>query len=1076
MIRQNGRFSYYMSHMTNSTFSLDRHARALLFAFFFISGACGLIYQVVWLRVLGLIFGNTTFAASTVVASFMAGLGWGALYFGKKTTAARHPVRWYGMLEGGIALYSFATPILWKLIEIVYVQYYRAFEPSFFHFSLLKFLLSFLALLFPTFLMGGTLPVLSKYFVRDGKDIAHSVGLLYAWNTLGAVFGVLASGFFVLYFFGVWQTVYLAGLCNLIIAWICCRHLAQNADRDQAPAPDSVEEPAADKAVVTVSQKAYHAALLVFFAVSGSVSMIYEIAWTRILAIVLGSSVYAFSVMLATYLSGISLGSFLFSKYAQKRPVSLTTFAAFQILTAFFVLLGLNHFDEMPYYFVKLYEMSKGSVWMIETGKFFLCGMVMFLPTLLIGAMFSCFMHIYHHTSSIGKEVGTAYFANTVGSIAGAFSTGFFIIPWIGIQNTLILGVLLNTGTGIAAFLMMSGRRVRTLAAVGLSLALLAVTARGVHSWDKSLITSGAMVKPYQAKGMSREQFRNTMGERETLFYKEGASGTVNVIKMKDNISLAVNGKVDASNGFDAFTQFLLGHLPLFLNPGAKSALIIGLGSGSTAAAVAAHPVEKIDVIEIEKAVVDGARFFPDLNRNVLEDPRVRVIINDGRNYLLMTKQKYDVIISEPSNPWMAGVANLFSYEHYRNLRKKLAPGGVVCQWLHAYSMSKEDLRMIIATFKAVFPEASLWMAYFPDLMLIGREEGGKIDFTEFKRLFEHPEIRRDFEPYGVRTPEGVLSSFWIGNEGLKLISGGARINRDNHPYLEFSAPRYLYHTDTKENFDFLNAFREASDLPVTGMDPPAERNLQFQNSLTYAYIHKKLYAEAQKTLLKAKAIDPQDAVFNLNVGILFYLQEHYKEAAAALLSALEKNPSLGEARHYLGLTYTKGLKWDLAVQELEAAVQLAPENEEYKKSLGEAYFQSRQYDKAAALYDGLIAGKQESFDVLNRLADSVFKTGDLQRQMAVTGLLIGRYKLSVAVYEKLARYFEEQKNFAHASKVYETLIENVPDRPEGYLGLASLYGRAGKNKEAKSMILKAMARSPQVKKDPQLKAILKTL
>src|SRR3989338_4099788 len=166
MIRQNGRFSYYMSHMTNSTFSLDRHARALLFAFFFISGACGLIYQVVWLRVLGLIFGNTTFAASAVVASFMAGLGWGALYFGKKTTAARHPVRWYGMLEGGIALYSFATPILWKLIEIVYVQYYRAFEPSFFHFSLLKFLLSFLALLFPTFLMGGTLPVLSKYFVR----------------------------------------------------------------------------------------------------------------------------------------------------------------------------------------------------------------------------------------------------------------------------------------------------------------------------------------------------------------------------------------------------------------------------------------------------------------------------------------------------------------------------------------------------------------------------------------------------------------------------------------------------------------------------------------------------------------------------------------------------------------------------------------------------------------------------------------------------------------------------------------------------------------------------------------------
>jgi spermidine synthase len=1063
------------TEIKNERFSSKSWVRCTLLSFFFISGACGLIYQVVWLRELGLIFGNTTFAASTVIAGFMAGLGLGAWYFGKLIDKKHNPVRVYGLLEGGIALYSFLTPVLWMAIRAVYLGYYRFFEPSFFHISIVKLALSFLALLFPTFLMGGTFPVLSRYFIRQSSDVARPVSLLYAWNTLGAVLGVIFTGFFALYLLGVWQTLYLAGAMNLMIALACLKRRpqfseeTQKTDLDTSGPLTTFNRPETETTVQ--GGRLFRSALLLLFGVSGAVSMVYEIAWTRVLAIVLGSSVYAFSVMLATFLTGISIGSFLLSKFASKLRPGLFLFSLMQILTAGFVMLGLNRFDDMPFYFAKFYEMTGGNIWLIESGKFLFCA---------IGAIFACFIHLYHRTQAFGGEIGEAYGANTAGCIVGAVLTGFFIIPRIGIQHTLMAGAWTSAAVGAAAFLMRywggGTFRWKPVLAGTLASGFVLASAFAVQSWDTTLITSGAVVKPGMAKGYTKEQFMKAIRERDMLFYKEGAGSTVNVARMQDKLSLAVNGKVDASDGFDAYTQYLLGHLPMFYKSDAKSVLVIGLGSASTVAAVASHPVERIDAVEIEEAVLKGAEFFKRTNRNVLRDPRVKVTINDGRNFLLVSKRRYDVIISEPSNPWMAGVANLFSREHYQLMRNHLVSDGVVCQWLHAYSMSAEDLQMIIRTFTGVFKDTSLWMSQFPDILLIGRNQGGPIDFKAFNEIFSRPEIKQDFKPYGVETAEGLLAGFLLGDHDLRLMARGGRINSDNRPSLEFSAPRHLYDNTAKTNFDFIHAFKTQPYPVLINLDPPIGNNANFHARLGAGYLSQKLYQQAFEELRLAQAIEPNNVEALQNLGILSHLQKVEDNAAVLLSRAVQINPDLAPAHYYLGLILVKQSQLESAVAELSKAVQLDPSSTVYLKALGGALFQAKQYPIALRVYEIFLRIQGTDYEVLNKIADIVFMGDNLDEQRMAAETLMLTYPKDTAIYEKLGNLFEERKQLDMAYTVYDRYIQQIPKVPNGYVFMARLFAKKGDVAKMQYWLQKAVQVYPSIKKDPALTSLLRSV
>lgn len=1051
-----------------------RSMRNLLLICFFVSGACGLVYEVAWLRVMGLIFGNTTFATSTVLAGYMAGLGLGALWWGKRIDRSGCPVKTYAKLEAGIGIYAVATPVIWKAIDLLTIGFFRFVAPSFFTALVFKFLVAFSALLFPTFLMGATLPVVSKYFVQSEEDVAKKVGLLYGLNTLGAVFGVLFSGFVALQTFGVGETVYLTAFFNLVIFYLCTRFTAPQ-NTPALPEKKTASFLAKEGLAPSAFSPAATTTLLAAFAVSGAVSMMYEIAWTRVLAMSLGSSVYAFCVMLATFLFGISLGSYLFSRYSEKFNAGLTSFAVLQLVTALTGLVGINVFNDMPFYFVRVFMASRDSDFVLQIGRFFLCATVMLPPTLAIGAMFACFIHVMKRSRPVGQEVGEAYFANTIGTIAGSVLTGFAIIPLIGIQHTLLLAAGLNTMVGILTFaLARPGRDWKRCLPFTLTLLLIAAAAVSVKPWDRGLITSELAVKPERAVGMSKDQLLNSMQERDLLYYKEGLSATVTVVRLRDDLSLAVNGKVDASVK-DAFTQVLLGHLPMALHPAPKKVLVIGLGSGYTAAAVAAYPAERIDMVELEKSVVEGAAYFAKFTRGVLSDRRLKIHINDGRNFALLTPEKYDVIISEPSNPWMAGVANLFSLEHYRTMKDRLAPDGIVCQWFHAYNMSPEDLRMIVRTFTEVFPEASLWASYYPDLMLIGKKEPLVLDMKNFERAFEIPEVRQDLAEHGIRSPAGFVASALIFDKELRDLARGARVNSDDHPYLEFSAPKNLYRNTLTENFNLLNGFRRSTPLPeILNLEPPLAKNAAFFNALARGYIAKHFYLDAEMRLIQADAIDPSNPETPLLRGIVFYHTGNREQARIQLRSAIAIRPDLAEAEYYLGLVEEDSKRTPEATGHFRKAVDLDGANTIYLKALANALLKAGQGSQALPFFRKSLGIQPDDFDSQAKKTLLVMDLGTREEKNAAAEEMVRRYPKFAPAYQWLGMLLERDGKIQEAFAIYEKMSEAAPRSATAYLQLSRLSEALGQRDTMKRYARLAIERDPSLAKNPEIQKVLR--
>lgn len=930
------------------------------------------MYQVVWLRALDLLFGTTAFATAAVLSAYMAGLGLGAHRFGRwiDRKTSNDPVRLYGWMEGGIALYTLLTPLIWRVIDFADLRFHHAFDPSFPAASVFKFGLAFVALFVPTFLMGGTLPVVCKAVVRDPADAGRAVGILYGANTLGAALGVFLSGFIVLPLAGMRAVVFAVAGCGALICLVCVagrRKAPAAADAEESSAPESANAHAPEDRLRTT-------VLLFLFGVSGAVAMLYEVAWTRVLAVVLGSTVFAFSAMLGTFLLGIALGSSAFAFIAARKRIGLGTFAWLQVAAGVLVLAGLNQFDDLPFRFVRLFAWSGGDPETIDFGRVLLCALVMLPPTAVLGALFACFIEAYRRTGAIGARVGSAYLANTAGNIAGAVLTGFVFIPWIGAQATLMAGALINALIGIVAWFLRGGRPApRTFAAALAMVVVVGVSAALVEPWDKTMITSGMAVDPGKAVKLTREQFRAGVHEKVNLFYREGTQATVSVDRWQDDLFLSVNGKVDASSG-DAFTQLFLGHLPMLLHPAPARVLVIGLGSGTSLGAVACHPAERIDCVEIEDATVPAARFFQRLNRGALDDPRVRLHTGDGRNFLRARPGRYDVIISEPSNPWMAGVANLFSREHYRTAASRLHPGGIFCQWLHAYSMSEDDLRMIVNTFCGEFRQASLWTSLYPDLVLIGSDAATPFDFASIRRGFEDRRVREDMARHGgIRAPEGIFATFLLGDAELRQLAAGARVHTDDHPHLEFSAPRNLYRDTAASNLALLRQHRGASEAPIK---TPTALDAAAWSEIARAFIVRQMVPEAEAALARAAGIQRDHPRWLEVSGILNAGLGKLDDASRQLTAACDTGAATPEAHYYLGLILRA--RGDAVEAERSFRVALARADGEpaYLRALADCLFDQLMFAEARRIYARLVEVKERDFHASARIAEITARIG----------------------------------------------------------------------------------------------------
>ena len=908
-------------------------------ACFFISGVSGLIYEVVWTRMLGLVFGNTIFATSTVLTSFMAGLALGSYLSGRYADRIGRSLRTYAFLEIGIGVYCFFVPLLIKLIAGIYLPLQRSLQLPFYSFSLIRFTLCFFLLVIPATLMGATTPIFGRFYVERGERFGHGIGRVYALNTFGAFLGVILSGFFMIERLGVRNTINVAVagnigvaiVCLLIESWRVGKPESRKAGKPEAPTLSGIH-----RTILTM--------LMIGFGISGFAALVYEVAWTRILAMIIGSSVYAFSIMLATFLIGLALGSFLFSMVAKRRTISLFWFGAAELIIGFAAILTLPMFERMPFYSVRLFELLGHNYAAMELSKFLLCSLVMFLPTILLGSLFPMVTQICTRDySELGRKVGTIYSINTIGNIGGAFMSGFVLIPHIGVQNSVIFAAVLNIAVGcVLSFAHQSVKlKLRALVSVA-SIVVLALCIFMIPSWDRMIISSGPSVYAQQyaeAKtGNERRKSISGLGE-ELLYYREGTEATVAVRKRPQTgaVVMSVNGKVDASNAGDMYTQLMIGHIPLLLSPDAETAMVIGLGSGVTLGAAAQYPLTRIDCAEIEPAVVEASEFFKTENRNVLEDPRVNLMVTDGRNHLAVNLHKYDVIISEPSNLWLAGTVNLFTLEFYQLCKERLAEDGVIIQWAHIYHMSSEDLKTVVNTFRTVFPHTSVWFTILGDIFMLGSIEEFTIDYLQLAKSYNIPGVKEDLQRLDIREPLALLSCYLLNEEDVARFAAGARINTDDRPILGFSAPRNLYLETANSNHKLLWSFRTEEFPKMKNFNQQRVSNrASFWYHLGTAYDFKDISGEARRYYEKAVSVDTNFAPAYVGLALNLYKNKKIPDAIKNLKKAISLDPSEANAYYNLAQIYESQESWNEAISHYESAIRLSPQPQRYQQKLAD--------------------------------------------------------------------------------------------------------------------------------------------
>jgi spermidine synthase len=878
---------------------------------FFFSGVAGLIYEVVWTRMLTQIFGNTTYAIATVLAAFMAGLAVGSYLFGRIADRGKNDFLLYGLLEAGVGIYGLLVPWLFQAGRQIYIPLFHLNESYPFVFNLLLFFLSFVLLVLPTLLMGATLPVLSRFFVKSFADLGRRVGDLYGTNTLGAVLGCAVSGYYLIPNFGMRTTVYIAAGLNLAIAVIILI-VDRLRERDASEPVVEAEQPEMADAATGAAPSHLGWVLLLAFAVSGMAALVYENAWTRALTLVIGSSIYSFTTMLVTFLVGLSLGGFLYARLMGERRVRITTFGVIELLVGLTALATIPLFEKLPLIFLRLMHGFGDSFNLFLSIQVLTAAMVMFVPTLLLGMTFPLVARLFTQSLyRVGSSVGTSYAANTLGAIVGAFAGGFIFIPQIGVQNSIILAVVLNLIVGW--FLIVADPRMSTAPRFALGLAVLAAIALiyfKTPPWDRHVMTSGVTVYSDRYESLHTDSLRvEEMHRDDIIYYKEGLTATVSVHQSAsgDYRYFRTNGKIDGSYG-DALSQLMTGYIPMLFHPqGGERAAVIGLGTGMTTKAVAAFPVKEVEVLEIEPAMREATTYFKERNGNITENPKVRIIPTDGRNYILATPKMYDVIAAEPSNPWIAGIANLYTREFYAVVRSKLKPDGVFAQWFHNYSMSPDDFRMVFRTFAEAFPYVTVWGMKESDFLMVGTMQPQVFRYSELKEVFaKNRTLKADFEELGLSDPYAVLGFYRMSREGALAFSEGATLNTDDGAELEFSAPRSLGRATSELNRKLMSP--HLTEAPWSKLDGTTAARGHFY--LAQAHEANGWHSRALGEVERAIAAEPSNAdYYVLKTKILLEAEKNSEALKSAMLALDRSREAIGPILSLTGDFYLSEAK-----------------------------------------------------------------------------------------------------------------------------------------------------------------------
>ncbi|MDA1275454.1 MAG: fused MFS/spermidine synthase [Verrucomicrobia bacterium] len=768
---------------------------AIVISCFFVSGAAGLVYQIVWARYLALFLGHTSYAIVAVLAAFMGGLAIGNAWFGFRADRSSRPLALYGWLEIGITVYAVLFPAYYAFCHNAYVFSGKFCPMGSTRLLLLKFLFAILTIIVPTILMGATFPVLTRFVTRSMSELRERVAALYATNSAGAVAGVLVAQYWWVPAIGLEMAVYAAAALNLA-AGVAALYLSRRMNEGK-PA-ESLKSVSEAGVVERFSTKELRMAIIAI-GVSGFVAMLYEVAWTRLLALVLGSSTHAFALMLVTFITGIAFGSWAVYRWKTLRR-TLDAFAWAEVALAVALFFSLFFYEYLPYWFSHLGDSLSRKPETYPVFQFLqalVCFGVMFVPTVCLGATLPLASRIAtSEVASTGRSVGRVFCVNTIGTVLGAVVTGLWLLPAAGLARTFAVGITLNALIGFAILNRdrLNRRTVVFAPLVALGFVWLCGTLF-TQTWQRAFSLG---LWRNLSPPASLQNYRNMIANESLMYHRDGAGSTVTVVNWNEQgrelIGLKVNGKPDASTQLDVITQRLIGHIPMFLRPESRQALVIGLGSGMTCASIARHPtIERIDVVEISPEVAEAARHFRDFNDSVLDNPRLNLAVEDAKSFLKLTDQQYDIVISEPSNPWMAGVAGVFSLEYYESCRERLKPGGLMAQWLQVYEASEDMVNMVIRTFSTVFPYVSIWRTAVGDLLLAGTLEPNPVDLDQLARRFEVPEVKSDLESVGIVAVPVLLSCQIVSQENGAFLPAQGPLHSDFFPGLEHLSERAFF-------------------------------------------------------------------------------------------------------------------------------------------------------------------------------------------------------------------------------------------------------------------------------------------
>ncbi|MBN1860116.1 MAG: fused MFS/spermidine synthase [Candidatus Thermoplasmatota archaeon] len=778
----------------------------IIYLIFFLSGGTALIYEVIWTKELTLIMGNTIYSSATVLAAFMGGLALGSILLGRYIDRSTiSPLKLYALLELLIGLFAIALPSLLAIFNPLYSTIYQSsgFHP--YLLTLLKFTISFCFLLIPTFLMGGTLPILSTYIVSSFHHLGRRIGTLYAVNTLGAVVGSLLAGYVLIGWIGVKATTYLAVLINvflflfaylLSISPIPALAMEKKMD-NQNVLPNEFSEEQSNMSITLV---------LFIYALSGFTALAYEIIWMRVFIPFLSSSIYSFTTMLVAFLLGLSLGSLLCSRLVDRINKIIPSLGMVQILIGFSSLLSLLFFNLFYSLFSNQLNLALENMnawaFIITIGFYFF---ILLPPSLLMGAVFPMVIKICSNRKIrlLGTTVGNIYFLNTIGAILGSLITGFFLIHWLGVQGSFMLIVAFNILGGTV--LIATNLKAKGGMRLALASSLVAILTLSSAGYSKNI---------FQKVFIDRLIHLNMLNKHSTfMYYREDTAATICALESsKGAKNLLINSI--PTTGIVMETK-LMAHLPLLLHNKPKNGLVICFGMGTTFRSAYLHGID-VTAVELVPNLLECFPLFHDDAQTILDDPKTKLIVNDGRNHLLLSEEVYDIITVDPSPPlYSSGTVNLYTQEFYNLCHQRLTDDGICCMWLWVPSCRESEFKMLVKTFMSAFPHTTVWSGVYRfGIYLIGSKQKLSMDLPSLARKIGNPCIQDDLKQsikHPVDIDEQFIANLFLFDEETAWdFVKDATILTDDHPYTEY--PLLTWWKD-KKKIDISTIVDRRSDV-----------------------------------------------------------------------------------------------------------------------------------------------------------------------------------------------------------------------------------------------------------------------